>query len=259
MVAHTFNAQQYTPNFGGGGDQLPPAKGYKVVIVDSGKEPSANNQGGFLWVACTPIEGPLVGRKQTIRFNLHHTNPKVVEIANDQLSALCHVVNVFNMQDTQQLHNIPFMIDVDWQKDNAPGQSKGGTDGGYTDVKALYDINGNKPGKSAPTNSQPQTYAPPPQGAPPAGVAPMGNGWVDPNQGQPQQQQAPQQQYAPPQQAAPQQQYAPPQGQPQQQYAPPAEQQQQAPQQQYAAPPQQQPQGAWNGQQPAAPQGWGQS
>lgn len=260
MVAHTFNANQYTPSFGGGGDQLPPAKGYKVVIVETGKEPTSNGQGGFLWVSATPIEGPLVGRKQTIRFNLHHTNPKTVEIANEQFSALCHVVGVFNMQDTDQLKNIPFMIDVDWQKGNEPGGPKGGETGGYTEVKALYDVNGNKPGKAAPTNNQPQTYAPPPNN--PAGGVQSQGGWTDPNagQGQPPQQQYQQQQ--PPQgqpQGQPQQGYQqPPQGQ-QQGYGDPnagqPQQQYQQQQQQQQQPPQQ---GGWNGGGGAAPQGWGQ-
>lgn len=147
MVAFVFNAQQHNPNFGGGGEQLPPGKKYKGVIVESGTDRTGDGNGGFLWTKIGVVEGPLQGKTQMIRFNLHNTNPKTVEIANEQLSALCHAVGVFNMQDTQQLHDKPFLFDVDWQKGHEPGGPKGGETGGYTEVKALYDVAGNKPGK----------------------------------------------------------------------------------------------------------------
>lgn len=253
MVAFTFNANQYTPNFGGGGEQLPPGKQYKVVIVESGKDSTKDNTGGFLFVNCAVIEGPLHGKKQMIRFNLHHTNPKTVEIANEQLSALCHAVGVFNMVDTQQLHDKPFMIDVDWQKNQEPNAAAGRPDGGYTEVKAIYDMAGNKPGKGggAAANAQPQQQ----QGGftpPPGGVQAQG-GWTDPNQ---------QQQGQGGQQGGYQQQ-GQPQGQQQGGWTPPPGQGQ--PQGQHtgidnnvAIPNQGQNNGGgWGGQGGAAPGGWG--
>src|SRR5690349_19608170 len=94
MVAFTFNAQQFTPRYGGGGEQLQLSK-YKGVIVDASPVNTldGNNQvkGGYLALTLTPIEGALQGQKQIDRLNLHHSNPKTVEIANEQLSAYCHV------------------------------------------------------------------------------------------------------------------------------------------------------------------------
>lgn len=178
MVAFNFNAQQYDPSFSGGGEQLPPGKQYKVVIVDSGKDNTKDNTGGFLFVNCAVIEGPLQGRKQMIRFNLHHTNPKTVEIANGQLSALCHAVGVFQMVDTAQLHDKPFLIDVDWQKNQEPNAAAGRPGGGYTEVKAIYDLAGNKPGKGggAAANAQSQYQGGGNPNPPPAGVHAQG-GW----------------------------------------------------------------------------------
>jgi hypothetical protein len=227
MVAFTFNAQQYQPRYGGGGEQLPPGEKYKGVIVNiepiNTTDQSGNVKGGYLALTLTPIEGPLAGQKHIDRLNLHHTNPKTVEIANEQMSAYCHVLGVYNVQDTAQLLNIPFLFDIGWQKGQEPSQER--PNGGYTEVKALYDINGNAPGKAgAGAQPQPQQQpqaAPPPAQQPPAQVAPAAAPPAQWGQGQPQPgqpQAAPQ--AAPPAQAgwggAPAPAAAPqPQGQPQ--------------------------------------------
>lgn len=165
MVAYAFNAQAYQPQYGAGGG-LPagpngePQK-YKVIISDSTQESTANGQGGFLKLALKCIEGPFKDQVTYDRLNLHNQNPKTVEIANKQLSAYCHVTGQFMLQDTQQLHNIPIIIEVGLQKPPNPE--------GYTEIKRLFDINGNEAGKAG---SGPQVHAPapqPPQGQPPAG------------------------------------------------------------------------------------------
>lgn len=148
MVAYSFNSQQHTPQYGGGSGGLPAnddgsPRRYKVVIVNSGlQNVEKNNQivGGFMAFELTPVEGPLQGQKHTDRLNLNHTNPQTVEIANKQLSAYCHVLGKFQFQDTQELHNIPFFVDIGLQKEPNPNR--------YTEVKAVFDINGNEPGKA---------------------------------------------------------------------------------------------------------------
>jgi hypothetical protein len=170
MVAFSFNAQQFSPRYGGGGEQLPPGK-YKGVIVDATPQNTTDAQGhvkgGYLALTLTPIEGALAGQKQIDRLNLHHTNPKTVEIANEQMSAYCHVLNVLNPTDTMQLCNIPFMFEIGWQKGNEPSEQR--PNGGYTEVKAIYDANGNPPGKAG---AGPQVAPQQPPAQPPAQVAP---------------------------------------------------------------------------------------
>jgi hypothetical protein len=230
MVAFTFNAQQFTPRYGGGGEQLPPGEKYKGVIVNAEPVNTTDAQGqvkgGYLALTLTPIEGPLQGQKHIDRLNLHHTNPKTVEIANEQMAAYCHVLGQYNIVDTNQLLNIPFLFDIGWQKGQEPSNER--PSGGYTEVKAIYDINGNAPGKAgqgaAPQQQAPQQAPPAQQAPPPAGVAPAGQwGGQPPAQQPPQQQQPPAQQppaqaggwgQAPPQQPAqPPQQAAPAAGQ----------------------------------------------
>lgn len=170
MVAMTFNAQQYQPQYGGGGANLPVGK-YKGVIVNSAGEQSQKG-GGYLALSLTPIEGPLAGQVHIDRLNLHHTNPQTVEIANKQLSAYCHVTGKYQFNDTAELHNIPFMFEIGYQKGHEPTAEK--PQGGYTEVKAIFDVNGNEPGKAgagAPAAAAAPAAAPP-AAAPPAEVAP---------------------------------------------------------------------------------------
>lgn len=212
MVAYSFNAQQHTPQYGGGGGLPAGPNGenvrYKVMLTGSAPENTTdqfgNVKGGYLAFELQSVEGPTQGQKQIDRINVHHTNPKVVEIANNQLSAYCHVIGKFQFQDTQELHGIPFMAEIGLQKEPNPNK--------YTEVKALFDINGNEPGKAG-AGPQANTGQPPqgpPSGPPAAGVQATSGGWGGAPQGQGQQGQQPgvdsnvpipgQQQSQPPQQ-----------------------------------------------------------
>ena len=151
MVAYSFNAQQHTPSYGAGGGGLPAGPNgenvkYKVVIVNSAptdtKDSFGNVKGGYLALELACVEGPQKDVKHTDRLNLMHTNPEVVRIANGQLSAYCHVLGKFQFNDTQELHGIPFVVEIGLQK-GEEARAKG-----YTEVKAIYDVNGNPPGKA---------------------------------------------------------------------------------------------------------------
>lgn len=238
MVAYAFNAQQHKPEYGGAGG-LPagpngePVK-YKVVISDSEQVATKDQQGGMLKLSIKCIEGPLTGVIQTDNLNLHNKSPIAVEIANKQLSAYCHVTGQFVIQDTAQLHNIPFIVEIRPQR-NQPQ---------YTEIAAIFDINGNKPGAAGGGSPVAQAPAAPPA-QPPAQVQPSGPSpqWQPPVA-------AP----AAPAAQAPVQQWSPPTGQP----APaPAPQQWQPPAQPAAAPVQPAAGApAWPGQ--GAPPAWAQ-
>jgi hypothetical protein len=148
------------------------------------------------------------------RYNLKHENNVAVEIAQKQLSALCHATGIFKLNwanKGRELVGGRGSIEVGWQKDQEPGSEKGGPNGGYVEVKKVFDAAGNEPGKApagaAPQpQQQPQQWSNPPQQQAPQ-QAPMqqqpSGGWNAPPQGQPQQQ-APQGQPAWGNQAAPQ-------------------------------------------------------
>lgn len=189
QLIQAFNAQQYDPSQGVGG--LPIGK-HPVVIESSEVKANAKNDGGYLQLNLKIIDGPQTGTVGAYRLNLYHSNQQTVEIAHRQLSAVCHVVGVFNVQDSAQLHNIPFLVEVGPQKNDPQ----------YTEVKKVFDAHGNEPGKAgqgAPQQApagfgqQPQQPAQQPQG---------GFGQPQQPQGQPAAWGAPQGQQPAPQQPA---------------------------------------------------------
>ena len=139
QLLQAFNAQQFDPTQGGG--SLPVGR-HPVIIESSEVKANKANDGGYLQLNVKLIDGPQTGTTGAYRLNLYHSNPQTAEIAHRQLSAICHCVGVFNVQDSSQLHNIPFIIEVGLQKGEEAAQK------GYTEVKKVFDINGNEPGKA---------------------------------------------------------------------------------------------------------------
>lgn len=196
-----FDATKVDPSQGIG--QLPVASKLPVTITDSEIKGTKDNSGGYIQFTVQVGQGEHAGRKGAYRINLYNSSDAARNIAEKQLSALCHITGVFNLQDTQQLHNIPFLVDVVAQ-----------TDPKYTEIKAVYDANGNEPGRAhSQTNAhnsggQQQTQQAQQQPAPEQQQT-QNTGW---GAGQTQQQSAPawgggQQQSNPePQQQQPQQQ-----------------------------------------------------
>jgi hypothetical protein len=170
MVAYSFNSQQHTPQYGGA--SVLPAGKYKGVVVNSFTDNVEKNgvvTGGYLAFELTPIEGQFSGTKHVDRINLHNINPKVVEIANKQLSAYCHVLGKFQFNDTAELHNIPFIFEIGLQKEPNPNA--------YTEVKAIFDINGNAPGKAGAGPVVNQSAPPQVPSGPPAGGVQAQGAW----------------------------------------------------------------------------------
>jgi hypothetical protein len=157
-----FNARAVEPS--SAPTPLPP-NDYKVMIIDSKIEAVNTGNGGRLRLVCRIIEGEYLNREFNYDLNIYHNNAQTAEIANHALSAVCHVVGVFDIQDSQQLHNIPFIAVITMQK----GSSE------YNDVKGVKYLDGTQPGKqknNAVGAGQPPAAAP---AAPPAN-----GGWQTP-------------------------------------------------------------------------------
>lgn len=109
-----FNAATVEPAVG---YEAVPTDWYPVVIEQSSMKPTKDKNGAYLELTMKII-GPgaleqgsakYVNRKLFTRLNLQNSNPVAQEIAQKQLSAICHATNVIQLQNSRQLHGIPFL------------------------------------------------------------------------------------------------------------------------------------------------------
>lgn len=130
-----------------------PAGWYTVQITASETKPTSKNNGSYLQLEMTILDGQYKGRKLFDRLNLNNENPVAVEIAYRTLSAICHATNVIQVRDSSELHNRPMEAKVSVRP----------ADGNYD---ASNDVKGYRALGSG-ANAQ--------QGQPQPGGAPMGN------------------------------------------------------------------------------------
>jgi hypothetical protein len=169
----SFDASQFQPRQVGEGH---PVGKYPAKISSTAIEPTKDGTGGMFTVEFTTPSGSIKHR-----YNLWNKEPKAVEIAHGQLSALCHATGIFRLDwgnEGASLREGQCTIDVGYQKGQEPSAENPG--GGYVEVKKVLDRNGNEPGKTPTAQPQPaQQWTPPAKTeAPPANPAP--GGWTQP-------------------------------------------------------------------------------
>lgn len=82
------------------------------VIISASEWRDAKNGGQYLAFTFQVIDGPAKGRYVWHNLNLQNTNPKAVEIAQRELSAICRACGRMTISDSEQLHNIPHKVHV---------------------------------------------------------------------------------------------------------------------------------------------------
>jgi Protein of unknown function (DUF669) len=105
----TFDASNVDPTMPF--EALPPGH-YLVQIVASEMRPTKDGAGQYLWLELDVLEGEYQSRTLFDRLNLVNPNPTAVEIAQRTLSAICHAIGKMQVQDSDELHLIPMMVDV---------------------------------------------------------------------------------------------------------------------------------------------------
>jgi hypothetical protein len=104
-----FNAAQIEPSQ----DFEPiPSGRYTAMISASEMRPTKSGGGQYLQLTFQILEGPYKGRNVWARLNLHNANPTTVQIAKQELSAICRAVGVLTPRDSQELHHLPLEINV---------------------------------------------------------------------------------------------------------------------------------------------------
>lgn len=157
-------------------DVLPPGK-YEAQIVQSEMRATKAGDGQLLWIEMDILSGQFQGRKLWDQLNLVNHNQQTVEIAQRQLSAICHAVGQIRVDDSEQLHFRPMLVSV---KVQPAGPDKHGVHREAQNKIAGYSALG---GQGAPPAYQPPRapaqhgtqprQAPPP--APPRSGPPAGN------------------------------------------------------------------------------------
>jgi hypothetical protein len=156
-MQHMFDARTVEP---AAGFIAVPTADYTVRAIKSEPKQTNDQTGGLLEIELEILDGQYAGQKIMYRLNLwSQKSEQAVKIAWGQLSALCHVTGVFQLQRTEQLHNIPFKVHVL-------------NDGQYANVKYVMDLNGNQPGKRPAAAPAAAPAWPPPAAQAPAAAAP---------------------------------------------------------------------------------------
>lgn len=132
-----------------------PAGIYIAQATDSEIKPLKSGNGSALNFTFTVLDGQFAGRKLFARLNIQHSNKTAEDIAQKQLSQLCHAAGVLKVSDSSQLHNKPVKIKVSIRKDDS------GQYGDQNEIKAFEAIKS----IAAPTGFVPP---PPPPRAPAA-------------------------------------------------------------------------------------------
>jgi hypothetical protein len=124
-----------------------PAARYNAEITDSDIRDNSKGTGEYLRLEFTILDGPCAGRKLWTQLNLVNPLTQAVEIAQRELSAICHATGKLQVQDSIDLHNIPLEINV--KVKTSPEYGPQNIIRGYTAIKT----NGNRPTIQAPVKS----------------------------------------------------------------------------------------------------------
>ena len=112
MATFNFNANTVEPMQPRTYGPLP-AGSYDMIIVKSDVKPTKAGTGHYLELEMQVIAGESSGRRHWERLNVDNPNKQAEEIAKEALAALCFAVGVTELDDTVQLHDIPFVANVE--------------------------------------------------------------------------------------------------------------------------------------------------
>ena len=108
-LGQQFDASQVAPSTGY--DVIPKGE-YVMRITDSDVVQNSAQTGTILKLTLEVASGEYAGRKVFDQLNLTNPNEMAVKISRERLSAYCHATGVIQLQDSQQLHGIPFVAKV---------------------------------------------------------------------------------------------------------------------------------------------------
>lgn len=89
-----------------------PAGEYEMMIVKSETKPTKALTGHYLELEMHVIAGEHSGRRHWERLNLDNPNQQAVKIAEESLAKLCIAIGADDVEDSEQLHDQPFVAEI---------------------------------------------------------------------------------------------------------------------------------------------------
>ena len=132
MAALNFNAAAVEPQQSF--DALPPGR-YEAIISASEMKDTKAGTGQYLQLTFDVVGGQYEGRKLWSRLNLVNPNATAVQIAERELSAICHCVGILVPEESEELHDALLVIDVIQELNPMSGQQTNRIKG-YSQVSA---------------------------------------------------------------------------------------------------------------------------
>jgi hypothetical protein len=120
MAEFQFNAQEVQPATGF--DPVP-AGTYTAEITDSDMVQTKAGTGHYIKLTFKIIGPTHANRLVWTNLNVDNPNEKAVQIAREQLSAICHATKVMQLNNTEQLHGIPLQVKIVVRQDEQYGAS----------------------------------------------------------------------------------------------------------------------------------------
>jgi len=144
-----------------------PVGDYPVEIVASELRATKSGDGQYLWLEMVIRDGEYAGRRIWDRLNLWNANQTTVEIAQRTLKAICVAVGKPTIEDSEELHMIPFVAHARMTKSKQSGE-----------LQNAWSYKPENPDQAAPPARAAQAAsAPRTTSAAPATTAPKGKPW----------------------------------------------------------------------------------
>lgn len=96
-----------------------PAGTYEAVITATEIKPTRSANGTGINITFEILSGGAKGRKVWEWINYQHPNQEAQRIGQQTLATICKVLGIAQLNETEQLHNVPLMITVGLDRNDA--------------------------------------------------------------------------------------------------------------------------------------------
>lgn len=91
---------------------------YPAIAIESEMKPTRAGTGEYLQAVFEILDGTHKGRRLWRRMNVKNPNPTAQDIGQRELAEWCKACGNPRPNDSEELHNIPVMLDVDTELDD---------------------------------------------------------------------------------------------------------------------------------------------